>query len=84
MRFDYPAGVLPEERPVVERFEDLVVPYVESHGSEIGEAAMTGNRNAEEIIRRYDLFIKGMPEMRPLNLTLCIAALKRYERMKVN
>jgi hypothetical protein len=79
MKFEYPAGVLPEERPIVERFEEEVVPYVLKHGGRIGEAAMRGDLDAEEVIRSYGLFITGMPHLRGANLKLCVAALKRWE-----
>ncbi len=79
MKYDYPSGVLPEERPVVEKFEDEVVPYVERNGPRIGEAAMQGDLDAEMVIRRYSQFINGMPHLRPWNLKLCIQALKRWE-----
>lgn len=84
MRFEYAGGVLPEERPLVERFESDVLPYIQKHGSEIGDAAMKGNTTAEEVIRRYNLFLNGMPEFRAFHLKLMIAALKRWGSMTHN
>lgn len=84
MRYDYPGGVLPEERPIVETFERDLVPFVERHGSEIGERAMQGDFDAEEIIRRYRLFIEGMPHLRPLNLKLLTGAAKRWSAKREN
>lgn len=84
MRFDYPGGVMPEERPIVERFERDLVPYIERHGSEIGERAIQGDLDAEEIIRRYRLFIEGMPHLRNFNLKLLTGAAKRFEAKRTN
>lgn len=78
MRFEYPAGVLPEERPIVEQFERDIVPYVEKNGSEIGERAMQGDHDAFVVIQKYHHFINGMPHMRAVNLKACISALKRW------
>lgn len=77
--YEYPAGVLPEERPTIERFEDQVVPYVQKHGSRIGESAIQGDLDAEEVIRRYNHFVNGMPHLREFNLKLLISSLKRWE-----
>ena len=79
MKYNYPAGVLPEERPVVEKFEDEVMPYVQKHGPRIGEMAMQGDVDAEQVIFRYNQFVNGMPHLRAWNLKLCIAALKLWE-----
>lgn len=84
LKFDYPSGVLPEERPIIEKFEGEVVPYVEKHGGYIGESAIHGDLDAEEVIRRYSLFVNGMPHLRTANLRLCIAALKRWDAKRVN
>lgn len=84
MRFEYPAGVLPEERPIVERFEDEIVPYVEKYGGSIGEAAMRGDLDAEEVIRRYHHFVNGMPHLRAWNLKLVTAACKRWEAKRAH
>lgn len=70
---------MPEERPVVEQFERDVVPFVERNGGRIGESAMHGDLDAEEVIRRYNLFINGMPHLRTTNLRIMIEALKRWE-----
>lgn len=79
MKFDYPGGVMTEERPVIEKFERDVLPFVLKHGSEIGERAMQGDADCEEIIRRHHLFVEGVPNLRPENLKLLTAALKRWE-----
>lgn len=83
-RYEYPGGVLPEERPLIERFESDVLPFVMRHGSEIGESAMQGDMDCEEIIRRHRLFVEGMPHLRPANYRLLTAALKRWETKRVN
>lgn len=83
-RYEYPGGVLPEERPLIERFETDVLPFVVRHGSEIGESAMQGDLDCEEIIRRHRLFVEGMPHLRPANYRLLTAALKRWETKRVN
>ena len=79
MKHDYVGGVLPEERSTIERFERDVLPYVEKHGPRIGEAAMEGDVDAEEVIRRYRLVVEGMAHLREFNLKLLIGALKRWE-----
>jgi hypothetical protein len=79
VKYDYPGGVFPEERPIIEVFERDVVPYVEKNGGRIGEMAMRGDLDAEEVIRRYNQFINGMPHLRRFNLKLCFSALKRFE-----
>ena len=83
MKHDYVGGVLPEERPTVDCFERDVLPFIEKNGGKIGETAMMGDADAYEIINRYRLFVEGMAEMRPFNLNMMIAALKRWEA-KVN
>lgn len=82
MKYDYPSGVLPEEVGLVERFERDVLPYTMKHGGEIGEAAMMGDVDAEEIIRRQHLFVGGMPSLRGVNLSLLTAALKRWDQKR--
>lgn len=84
MKFEYPNGVLPEERPIVERFERDVLPVVMKNGSEIGTKAMQGDRDCEEIIRRHQLFVEGLPHLRETNLKFLIAALKRWEAKRAN
>lgn len=82
MRYDpnaYAGGVTPEERPLVEKFEDELVPYLEKNGSRIGEAAMKGDLDAENVILGYHRFINGMPALRRTNFGLCLNALKRWE-----
>lgn len=78
MKFDYPGGVLPHERDMIERFEDEVVPYIDREGPRIGEAAMQGDPVATEAINRYRLFVEGLPDMRPTNYALLVRALKRW------
>jgi len=79
VRYDYPGGVLPEERGVIERFETEVMPFVEKNGGRLGEAAMQGNLDAEQAIMKYHHFINGMPHLREVNLKALISALKRWE-----
>jgi hypothetical protein len=79
MRFDYPGGVMPEEVPLIERFERDVFPYTLAHGPQIGEMAMNGDLAAEEIIRRQHLFVCGVPELREFNYKLLVKALKLWE-----
>lgn len=82
MRFDpngYCGGVLPEEIPLVEKFEDEIVPFVQKHGPRIGEMAMHGDMDAEQVILRYNQFVNGMPQFRTTNFRMCVAALKRWE-----
>jgi len=80
MRFDYAGGVLPHERQVIERFEADVLPYVERHGSQIGDRAMQGDLDCQEVIKRYRQFTQGDPSYRQACLDHMIAALKRCER----
>jgi hypothetical protein len=84
VRYEYPGGLLPEEVPVIEQFERDLVPYVQKHGSMIGERAMQGDLDAEEIIRRYRLFVEGLPHMRRFNLKLLTNAAKRFEHKRAN
>jgi len=65
---------------LVEKFERDVLPFAEKEGPRIGEAAMQGDVNATEIIRRTNLFINGLPEFRPENFKLLVQALKRWEQ----
>lgn len=80
MRYDYAGGVLPHERPTVERFEADVLPYIERHGGRIGEMAMAGDLDCEEVIRRYRQFVQGDPSYRRQCLAAMVDALKRVER----
>lgn len=83
-KYEYPGGVFGEaETYLVERFEDEVLPYSMKHGPEIGERAMQGDLDCEEIIRRQRMFCEGMPHLRPLNFRLLVAALKRWESKRV-
>lgn len=84
MRYEYAGDVLQEEKPIVEQFERDVIPYVLKNGGYIGESAMQGDLDAEEVIRRYNLFVNGMPHLRAANLKFCIAALKRWDAKRVN
>lgn len=79
MRYDYPGGVAEEERPLIEKFETDVLPYAMKHGPVIGDAAMKGDGNATEIIRRMRLFVEGVPEMRRFNYALLVQHLKAWE-----
>jgi hypothetical protein len=80
VKFDYPGGILPHERPMIERFEDEVVPYIEREGPRIGEQAMFGDAVAGEIINRYRLFVEGLPDLRQTNYKLLVHALKTWQR----
>lgn len=82
MKYDYPGGVLPHERQMIERFEDEVVPFVEKHGPQIGEFAMYGDKNAAEIINRYRLFVEGLPDLRTANYKLLVRALKQWQQLQ--
>lgn len=84
LRYEYPAGVLPEEEPTVEIFERDVLPFVMKNGSEIGTKAMQGDKVCEEIIRRHDMFVGGLPSMRATNLRLLISALKLWEAARAH
>lgn len=83
-KFDYAGGILPEERPTIEMFERDVLPFIEKQGQYIGESAMQGNIDAEEVIKRYNQFLNGMPNYRPQALKFCIQALKRWESKRMN
>lgn len=80
MKYDYPGGILPHERAMIERFEDEVVPYIEREGPRMGEAAMQGDVVAAEAINRYRLFVEGLPDMRATNYKLLVRALKTWQR----
>jgi hypothetical protein len=84
LKFQYSGGVLPEEKPTIEMFERDVLPFINKNGGYIGESAMQGNADAEEVIKRYNMFCNGMPHLREANLKGCIAALKRWESKRVN
>lgn len=87
MRYDpdaYCGGVLPEEIHLVEKFENELIPFLETHGPQIGEAAMQGDTDAEAVIQGYHRFINGLPVMRNQNFAMCIAALKRWEARRLH
>jgi len=73
---------MPEEEPLIERFEADVLPYTLKHGARIGEDAMNGSEVAEEIIRRQRLFVEGVPELREMNYRLLVAALKTWDERR--
>jgi hypothetical protein len=79
MKFDYPGGVANEEAPMIERFESDVIPYLQKHGSLIGDLAMKGDPVAETAIRSYRMFVQGVPEMRAFNYALLVKSLKAME-----
>ena len=79
MKFDYVGGITNEERPMIERFEADVVPYLQKHGGRIGESAMKGDPVAETAIRSYRMFVEGIPEMRAFNYALLVKSLKAME-----
>lgn len=81
MRYDW-GIVLPEEQPLIEKFEDEVLPFTKKHGPEIGEKAMQGDVVCEEIIRRQHLFVSGLPEKRPENFKLLVKALKTWDQRR--
>lgn len=78
MKYEW-RDILPHERPMIEKFEDEIIPYMEREGPRIGEFAMSGDLNATEIINRYRLFCEGVPEMRPANYKLLVKALKHWQ-----
>ena len=63
----------------MEAFERDVLPYVLKNGPKIGEKAMQGDADAEEIISRHRMLVDGMPHLRPENFRMLIAALKRWQ-----
>ncbi len=79
LRFEYPGGVLPHEVPLIEKFETEILPFVEKNGTEIGERAMQGDVDCEQIIRRHHLFVGGLAHLRQTNFRMLVAALKRWE-----
>lgn len=79
MKYDYPGGIRAQDMPLIERFEADVLPYTLSHGPWIGEAAMKGDFDAEEIIRRQRMFVEGLPSLRAFNYEALVHALKRWE-----
>ena len=79
MKYEYPGGVSECEVPLIDKFEREVLPYTEKMGPYIGEAAVQGDMDAEEIIRRQRLFCFGLPEMRKTNLAWLVSAIKRWE-----
>lgn len=79
MKYDYPGGILPHEKQMIERFEDEVVPFVEREGPKIGDFAMMGDDIAAEIIKRYGLFVAGLPGFRETNYKLLVRALKQWQ-----
>ena len=78
-KFEYAGGVLPEEAGLIERFEKDLFPYLEKHGPTIGEAAFSGDVDAEAVLIGYHRFINGLPGLRQENFNLCVSALKRFE-----
>lgn len=79
-KYEYPGGVMDWERPLIEKFENEVLPYTLKNGPRIGEAAMQGNTVAEEIIRRQQLFVEGLPELRRANFKMLLIALQLWEK----
>lgn len=80
MKFGYAGGVLPHEKVTIERFEDQVIPYLERHGPKVGEMAMHGDLDAEEVIVRYNGVVNGHPAWREFNFRRLCSALKRLEQ----
>lgn len=80
MKYEYAGGVLDEERQTIARFEDEVVPYLQRRGQKVGEMAMAGDLDAEEVIRRYNGVVNGDPLWRTFNFNRLCEALKRWER----
>lgn len=56
-------------------FNDQLLPVFRKHGSKIGEAAMFGDRGAEAIIHRYNLF---QTTLDPENMTMLGSQLKTW------
>lgn len=79
-KYEYPGGVMDWEKPLIDKFETEILPYTIKNGPKIGEAAMQGDRVAEEIIRRQQLFVEGLPELRRANFKMLTIALKLWEK----
>jgi hypothetical protein len=84
VKYEYAGGVLPHERLTIEHFEDQVVPYLLKNGGRIGERAMYGDSDCEEVIRRYRQFVQGDPGYRETCFSHLARALKRVELTLVN
>ena len=82
MKYEYAGGVMPEEKYLVERFEEDLLPHIEKHGGHIGELAMAGDEACAELIQGYRMFIEGIPEQRQYNYERMLAGLKHYERIR--
>ncbi len=80
MRFEYAGGVLDHERRTITEFEGSVLPYLERHGSMIGEMAMANDNDAFKVIKHYRAFVEGDPTWREHNLRMLVSALKILER----
>ncbi len=79
MKYEYVGGVLDHERPIIEKFENEVLPYTVKHGPRIGEMAMQGDIDAELVIRFQRAFCEGDPAWRGTNFRKLCDALKRVE-----
>jgi hypothetical protein len=80
MKYEYAGGVMDHERPIIERFENEVLPYVMRHGPLIGEMAMQGDMDAELVIRFQRAFCEGDPAWRVINFKKLCEYLKIVER----
>lgn len=78
LRCEYVGGVLPHERPLCEKFEYELLPYLEKMGAYIGELAMMGHKPSEEIILRHNGFLKGGPDARQYNFNRLVRAMRTF------
>ena len=66
-----------DEGEVMRIFNLELLPWLTTHGPDIGERAMQGDLEAENLIRRYSIFTAWKD---PENLRLLIAQSKAYSR----
>lgn len=78
MKCQYVGGVLPHERPLLERFEQDMLPYLEKMGPYIGELAMSGHEVCEEIILRHNGILNGGPQQRQWNYNRLLRCLRTF------
>lgn len=79
LKCQYVGGVLPEERYLLERFEDEMLPYLEKMGPYIGELAMEGHKVCEEIILRHNGMLNGGPQQRVWNFNRLKRCLRAFQ-----
>lgn len=79
LKYEYEGGVLPHEKYLCERFEDEIMPYVTKYGPYIGQLAMMGDKNCEEILLRHNGFLRSGPEQRKYNYTRLVRCLRTFK-----